>query len=144
MTYGRRRWICKAGPHDSPKDWDEDDPVLRKFHYIDKSLISYKRYALNELIKDDTMVLSVNELRDLLKDRFYKVMLEMVITHDNAVVIKIREWCDGDDKDNVVRMVACINQWRCGDVVRKEIIKRLIEGNNAEAFLIPLKVTFLP
>lgn len=138
---GRRRLICKAGAHD--EDENENDPVLRKFHYIDKSLISYKKYALNSLIKDDTVAISVDELRDLLKERFYKVMLEMVIMEDKTVVVKIREWRDGDEEDDVVRMVACINQWRSGDVVRKEVIKRLIESNSAE-FIIPLKVTFLP
>lgn len=137
MIPGRRGLICQAGSH-------EQDPVLRKFHYIDKGVIHNKKYALDELIKDDKATISVDELRDLLKDRFFKIILEIVIIEDKTIVIKIREWRDGDDEDELARIVACINQWRSGELVRKEIIKRLIEGRgNSLEILVPLNVTFL-
>ena len=140
IIYRRERWICKAGSY----EYEEDDPVLKRFNNIGENDISNKRYALSELIKDDIMVISVSEIRDLLKECFYKVMLEMVIIEDKTVVIKIREWCDGDDEDDMTRIVACINQWRNGDLVRKEVLKRIIEGKgNSVEIIIPLKVSFL-
>lgn len=125
--------ICKAGPHDPP-----DSSRSKDEGRLDAGYLSYKKYALNELIKDDKQALTVSEIKDILKDMFYRLMLEIVIMEDRKVFIKIREWRDGDSEEELLRVIACINQWRSGEILRQEILKRL--NFNVEFFL-PLDVT---
>lgn len=123
----------------------EDDPVLRKFHYLDPGVVQYKKYALNSLLGEDKMALSMQEMQDLLEPRFTKVMIDTVVGEDQGVYLRIREWTKNDEEDAFRRTVACLNHWRSGELVRKEIIKRLIDGTLEEGdeWMIPLRVTYV-
>lgn len=111
----------------------------------DRAMLQQKRSALNALLEEDKMALSVDEVRHLMQPRFHKVMLETKVAKDSGQVsLYVREWVEGvDTEEEFVHTVMCLNQWRSGDLVRKKMIKTLIEATTEPCLTIPLQVTYV-
>lgn len=105
---------------------------------------------LNRLLHDDAGRISVREMKQLLHPPFRKPMWS-VRPYGQKVLLEVVEH-DGEKPVHVVeeeleKSVDAINEWRNGEWVRKEIIKRLIEGvdvSSMEEWTIPLQVTYHP
>ena len=141
-----RHIVCiraKSAHRDDDNDNDdnpyEDDPVLKKFHFIDPGVLQYQRATFETLFHQVSEPLSGEELRLLAEGHRIKLVVE-----DKMVILLFynTKWKDVDEKlwDN---MATILTSWSAEKIVREAFPHILAEpsifGDN-EFIKIPLNI----
>lgn len=117
----------------------DEDPVLKKLHYIDPGVLEYKRTIFQQLLTNETEVMTGIELRDIAKE--HKLTLTV---QDTYVIMRIHreKWEDANQTlwDAIAEL---LNEWNATTIVREKL--NLVIKNpdlfDAIGFVpIPLKV----
>jgi hypothetical protein len=105
-------------PHATIPDQPEnEDPVLRKFHYIDPGMMQYQRATFERMFQSVVVPLSGEELKKIAEGRRLKLSME-----DTMVVLLVYSgaWENATD-DTWNSMAELLNDWSASQLLRETL-----------------------